>query len=577
MARDTKATYERSRALFAKGDAEAALAAVREVLDDDPAYPNAENFAGWVLMSKPERTPADVEAAIAHFERASEGVALANLGNALVAAGRGDAAIARLESAADSGEARNWLGWYFTHERPELSRAIEHLREATRLRPDWGIAWQNLAKALDLDGQSLEAFSAYGRAVVCGDAYDDAQARARRVQLELLLRERGQEVPEAPAVVRADSAAVGVMLAAAASVAPDSGHAFLIRSSTRAAPFAGIATVVEGRALGHAVVFDTGERRVATVLQRDDPLAFRSVPAGDPQRAAALLRDWLAQGGADPYALTPLDAAVPLFDRLVRDLPQSWQLSIDAERPARVAITEIAEAAAVRVTVRARAGGGVYVGLFPEAMAARAEELEAPAPPRMLELLPEIVAATRRAVEARDAFAARPTSAREVARGIAQAVASVRKAGWREPVIKDGYPHDWSRAELYHDARVQAVVVVEEGVGATRITVGERDWSIASGAELTPRLPEIVATVRERLAALHIRDMNQGERFRVLAPFLTLERDDVVELADRIYDSAAGHTYLFRQSGGSYVALCDTGRSDAEILGCIERYLEPVS
>ncbi len=579
--REAAAAYQRSRARFAQGDHAGALSAAREAIACDPAYPNAENFAGWILMSKPDRTPADLLAAVAHFEKATEGVALANLGDALLALGRGDEAVRRLEPAADRAEARTWLGWYLTAQQPDLPRAIAYLRDATRLRPAWGAAWLNLAKALDASGDAALACHAFGEAVACGDARDDAFARDRRVQLELLLRTRGEQPPAAPDAVRADSAAVGIVLATAAYPELATGHTFMIRPTARVTAgelrFAGIATVVGGRALGHVVVRDTGERRTASVLVREDPLAFAAVEADDPHAAAALLREWLAQGGADPAAVTSLDVGVTLLDRFTRDLSRSWRLSLDAERPATVSVVEIADAAAVRVTACARAGGGVRIALFPQAMAEDGGVLEASTPQQTLEQVPEIVAATRRAIEARDAFAARPLGVRQIAPILAEAVAGVRRGGWHAPAYDDGYPRQWPRATLSHDARPHPVIVVEESARGALIAVGDHAWTIAAPGELPARLGRIAAAARRKLRRLVITKRRAGDHFRVVKPLWSLEPGQIVELADAVYAPESGHTYLLRTNLGTYVALCDSGRTDAEILGRLDHYLEPVS
>src|SRR5512143_461286 len=112
--------YERSRALFKRGEHAAALAAVREAIALDPAMSEAHNFAGWILLELPSRTAADLGEAIAAFREAyrlapADPVVFMNLCNALVAADRPHEAIelAERQVQTNEAEAHNWLGWYF--------------------------------------------------------------------------------------------------------------------------------------------------------------------------------------------------------------------------------------------------------------------------------------------------------------------------------------------------------------------------------------------------------------------------------------------------------------------------------
>lgn len=384
-----------------EGDTNAAIAALVPALSsfddlfdvDESDERVTENLAGWRLMSRPDRTNADLEAAVAHFRRSNEGAALTNLADALLALGRPAEALAAMEAAPTRPEAHNWLGWYYTAKASDLPRAVAHLEQALELRPGWGVAWLNLAKARDAAGDALAACRAFGEAIACGDAHDDAYARDRRVQLELALRTHGETPPEPPATARSDSAAVRLVLAAAAFPELATGHTFMIRPTARAAAgqrtFAGVATVFGDRALGHAVIEDEGHRRVASVLVHADPVALQSVAADDPREAARLLRDWIAGGGADATGLTPLDAAVYLLDLLGRDAPRAWGLAVEAERPATLGVAAADGSATVRV--RARPGGSVFVGL-PDGT-----EIEIDVPARLLAVAPRIVEAVRSA------------------------------------------------------------------------------------------------------------------------------------------------------------------------------------
>lgn len=139
----------------------------------------ADNIAGWALFSKQERTPEELARAIALFRRAAAAgnlTAVANLGDALVAAGKHDEAVAELEAFAVP-DAHNWLGWWFTQRAPDLPRALAHLEQATTSAPHWGVAWLNFAKALDATGDAMRACAAFGEAVARGNSHDDAYAR----------------------------------------------------------------------------------------------------------------------------------------------------------------------------------------------------------------------------------------------------------------------------------------------------------------------------------------------------------------------------------------------------------------
>jgi len=194
--------YERSRALFKRGDHAAALAAVREAIALDPAMSEAHNFAGWILLELPSRTAADLNDAIASFHEAHrlaplDPVVVTNLCNALVAADRAGDAIALAERGVrtNDADAHNWLGWYFAHAGNDLARAFTHLTAATRARPGWGVPWLHLGLALEKSGAPRDAWLAYDSAINCRDSHDPALARRRRKALEQDMRARGEEPP----------------------------------------------------------------------------------------------------------------------------------------------------------------------------------------------------------------------------------------------------------------------------------------------------------------------------------------------------------------------------------------------
>jgi uncharacterized protein YqcC (DUF446 family)/Tfp pilus assembly protein PilF len=183
--------YERSRAALQAGDAAAALDAIHETLAADPRFPNAQNFAGWILLHLPTRTPVHQDEAVAHFREAmriapDDPVPLANLCDALVAAGRETDAVAAAEAAtADpflgrAAGAHNWLGWRLMGKEQTNERAIEHLRRAISRRPGWGVAHANLGKALERAHRSDEAYEEHARALACEDDFDRAFSHERR-------------------------------------------------------------------------------------------------------------------------------------------------------------------------------------------------------------------------------------------------------------------------------------------------------------------------------------------------------------------------------------------------------------
>src|SRR3569623_642355 len=249
------------RAPFAPAAASAhlvpALGATVTRVDGDP------NARGWELLRKANRTPSELDEAVGCFELAIERgtlLAVANLGDALVAQGRTHEAVAalvKLTGASDdvAGRAHNWLGWYFQTAHLDLTRALSHLEHATRLAPRWGVAWLNLATALGATGDLQRAASAYGPAIALGACIAD---------------------------------------------------------------------------------------RAPHVLQRDrDGLAFSD---------SADLLPWL--GGLDAAAVTPIDVAMWIFDKL-REPDWSW--AIAQATPATITLWPC------NITVSARAGGGVAI------------------------------------------------------------------------------------------------------------------------------------------------------------------------------------------------------------------------
>ncbi|NND90876.1 MAG: tetratricopeptide repeat protein [Granulosicoccus sp.] len=82
---------------------------------------------------------------------------------------------AMLAGGQDSEMLRYTLGnAYFA--RGEFDKAIEHLQQAVRLKPDYSAAWRVLGRALAGNGQLLEARDAFDRGLQVAEANGDKQA-----------------------------------------------------------------------------------------------------------------------------------------------------------------------------------------------------------------------------------------------------------------------------------------------------------------------------------------------------------------------------------------------------------------
>jgi Tfp pilus assembly protein PilF len=184
---------ETARELLDRRDFAAALSAAKEAIALAPAEPYNHWLAGWIRMSTPGRTADDVEAAIASYRlaltaRHKTGSWVADLGDALVAAGHDDEAITSVTAETRDPDhdvaaaAHTWLGWYFSRKRVDNERALGHLLEGTRLRTRWGLALLNLAYVEDRLGMRARAFAHYSEAAECG-SYDDAFATRRADEL----------------------------------------------------------------------------------------------------------------------------------------------------------------------------------------------------------------------------------------------------------------------------------------------------------------------------------------------------------------------------------------------------------
>lgn len=202
-----KQAYRRSRKCLHHNDFDGASQAMGEVLALDPAYPNAENFAGWILLGLPRPTQAQLERALAHFHEAmrldpyAPAPAL-NVGEALVALGRESEAIAWMESRVAEDrfkpEALNWLGWYWAFRKADEDRGLDLLQQATRAGPWKARAWVNLGTLEQRRGARSEACRAFRIALSCSDvadATDVPDLERRVVELEKEMQRLGEEPP----------------------------------------------------------------------------------------------------------------------------------------------------------------------------------------------------------------------------------------------------------------------------------------------------------------------------------------------------------------------------------------------
>ncbi len=530
--------YQRALDELERGNYDAARTAIREALASDPELPNGENLAGWIEYSSRDRTAEQLEAAIEHFRRAiarslDEVAAIGNLANALLAAERPGDAITALE-ALDSAVAHNWLGWFFTAQQPDLPRAITHLEAATATRPHWGVPWSNLATALDATGELARACTAFATAIECGDAHDDTYARDRRLQIEMILRNRGEVPPPPPATARADSVAADMLAAAAQDPALSHGRTFVIWPTTQ--PPRG------ERAF--ALIGATADGRTSAAMFVADGEAFTPMLARVELATAA---EQLARA-IDAHALTALDVAIALRAALTSQTANPWWLRADTTE---LAIAEVG--GQVVVVVRPRAAGGVTI-------IAPALTLDAPNVDALREAMPALIAATRRELDARRAFAERAIGAGQIAKSLVAALRDDDPDGWRDPSVFDRYPRD-GRASV-SSARAYGVwFELTDDTEQCTVRIDETSWTLHAGDELDRAA--IVETARVALARLRFAQLGLHERFRVIAPFGPFAPGSIIELASDSFDPRGDYReVVFRGPGGDY-ALTDGASASA--------------
>jgi Tfp pilus assembly protein PilF len=91
----------------------------------------------------------------------------------------------------DSSMLRLTLGNAY-HRQGESAAAIEHLREAVRLDPDYSAAWKTLGRCLNDTGQRDEALDAYRRGLEAAERRGDMQVvRELKVFIRRLEKQGG--------------------------------------------------------------------------------------------------------------------------------------------------------------------------------------------------------------------------------------------------------------------------------------------------------------------------------------------------------------------------------------------------
>lgn len=153
------------------GDLDAAEAAYREILDDQPEQPDALHFLGLVAFDRGAREDAAalIRRSVAAFP--ANPAAHNNLGNVLKALGRREEALEAYNDAIeiDSGHADTWnnIGTLLRGA-GNFDRAIDVLSQAVQIAPDHAEAWHNLGMTLMLAGRFEESADAFERSLALG-------------------------------------------------------------------------------------------------------------------------------------------------------------------------------------------------------------------------------------------------------------------------------------------------------------------------------------------------------------------------------------------------------------------------
>jgi predicted TPR repeat methyltransferase len=155
-----------------KGDLDAAEAAYRAILDDEPDQPDALHFLGLLhfQLGRPEEAIALIRRSI--DRNPANPSALTNLGNILKLVDRRDEAarayMAAIQVDGNHADALNNLG-LLVREADEFPKAIELFRQAVGADPNHPEAWHNLGISLMLTGRKEEAAEAFETSLGLGE------------------------------------------------------------------------------------------------------------------------------------------------------------------------------------------------------------------------------------------------------------------------------------------------------------------------------------------------------------------------------------------------------------------------
>jgi tetratricopeptide (TPR) repeat protein len=187
--------YAEGERLWRAGQPEAALVCLLRAVALRPDHPNAQNFAGWLLTTRHGHEPAALAQGVALLEGAhalapDHARPLYNLCEALVTAGRREAALARADAAVTGNpawaQAYNLRGWVrgLADGADDPAGARADLERAVALWPGYGDAWFNLGRLSLRTGEDEAARAALGRAVACENCWRAAEAHLRLGILE---------------------------------------------------------------------------------------------------------------------------------------------------------------------------------------------------------------------------------------------------------------------------------------------------------------------------------------------------------------------------------------------------------
>lgn len=481
--------------------------------------------------------------------------------NALVAAGQADEAVAIMQEEARGGPraaiAHEWLGVHFTPS--DAFAASQHFGEATRLAPEWGMAWVNLGIAQERRGARREALDAYDEALSWAQGPPLETARARRAELEAYLRAHGTACdPFAMAIVAA-ARKTQPALAELEIWLDDVGR------TQRLEPFAAICTTLtDGRRRVHAITVESlMHGTMARVVTGDG--ARRDAWSRDQHAAAAagaaLAESFEAVRAARPSAL---DVAIDVLELLARELPSvpPWQL--DADIYARGANGQ------VRVANRA-----VRVEVTAEQLAIAPLEVELAAP--VVREDAAILDSVRAATAAHAAFVARPLGVQQIAPRIA---ATLRELGVPEHACVPAYrmgPGPALAVFRYED--VELLMIIEEPDGL-HSRIGGGVYVAATLAELEQQMPSILQAVVALVQRPLTTALDVDRCYVVTAPFRGLAAGARVKVVAYSVDHGDVNwfvTLVDRDDPTRTIALSTVDESSgADVLAYPERYLRRV-